>query len=464
MPVYPYLLRHVLYPLYERLSGRRLLDKLAFLEETQWWSREKITEYQWQKTKRLLLHVFKNNAFYRSRFDQAGLHPDHIRDFSDLAKLPILTKAEIVAHLPGMISDGYSAKTLVLDQTSGSTGRNLVFYNDRNTLDWMAAAVLRNLAWYNVKFGDNRVKLWGSLANDSQRQKLYMWLRNLCLRELFVSSYELDSQRLTEIVTKLHQQRPKALIGYVSALEILANHIEEHGYDDLEIPAVIPAAETLFDYQRNLFKRAFKGEVFNRYGCHEFTAIAHECDQHCGMHINAENVYLEVIKDGKSAEASETGEIVITDLENFGFPFIRYRMEDLGSAKAADCSCGRGLPMLESVEGRVYDLIACPNGKTQTGTFFCKMTRSVDGINQFQLIQEALDSVRFKLVTDNVFRTESLEFLTNQIKLHCGNEMKIEFDFVKDIEPLKSGKRRYIVSMRDHEESSTAIRGEASSA
>ena len=170
MALYPNFSRHLLYPLYERFSGRHFLDKLEFLEASQWWDRERIAEYQWRKLKALLDYAFANNSFYRRRFQEAAVHPDQIKTFADLSKIPILTKAEIGEHFAGLISEGYSAKTLVLDKTSGSTGRNLIFYNDRNTLDWMTAAVLRNMAWYEVGFGDKRFKLWGSLANESPRQ------------------------------------------------------------------------------------------------------------------------------------------------------------------------------------------------------------------------------------------------------------------------------------------------------
>lgn len=446
MSLYPFISRRLLYPLYERAARRNFLDKLESLEESQWWGQNQIREHQWKKLKTLIDHVHSNNAFYRRRFEHAGVRPDQIQDFSDLEKLPVLTKAEIVEHFSELISIGYSPKTLVLDKTSGSTGRNLVFYNDRNTLNWMTAAVLRNMAWYNVSFGDQRFKLWGALANESPSQRLYMWARNLCLRERLLSSYELDEKRLARIVRLIKRGKPKALVGYVSALEILSRYIERQGISGLYIPAIIPAAETLFDHQRVLFRRVFGADIFNRYGCHEFTAIAHECDRHQGMHINSEAVYLEVVKDGKSVAPGETGEIVITDLENFGFPFVRYRMEDLGSL-GQDCSCGRGLPMLERVDGRVYDLISCPNGTVQTGTFFCKMTRSVEGIEQFQVIQEAPDRLRFKLVTGDKFSRESIEFVEDKIKEHCGEQMEVVFDFVRDIETLKSGKRRYVVSL-----------------
>jgi phenylacetate-CoA ligase len=454
MMLYPYFSQHLLYPLYERVSSRHFLDKLTLLERSQWWDHETLREYQWKKIKILLNHAFKNNAFYRRRFEESDVHPERIKDFTDLAKIPVLTKDDIVKNLPDMISDGYSSKTLVRDNTSGSTGKNLTFYTDRNTLDWMTAAVLRHMAWYNIGFGDRRVILWGSLANDSVTQRLYMACRNFLLREQIISSYQLDARTMTSTVRLLRRKRPKALIGYVSALNILADFIYRNQIADIEVDAIIPAAETLFDHQRKLFEHVYHGKVFNRYGCHEFTSIAHECSFHSGMHINSENLYVEIIKDGRAAQPGELGEIVITDLENFGMPFIRYRMEDLGVLQKRRCLCGRGLPLLERVEGRIYDLISCPNGTVQTGTFFCKMTRSVEGIREFQVVQHSKEKLRMKLVTDDHFQVDSVAFLRNQIKVYCGDTMDVDFELVDHIEPLKSGKRRYVVSLDNMSQSS----------
>src|SRR5262249_45024310 len=150
--------------------------------------------------------------------------------------------------------------------------------------------------------GDKRVLLWGQLSNESLPQKIYTQLRNLFLREYIVSSYELNEEKLFRLVNELKKVRPKALIGYVSALEILARFIQERRIRDLRLPTVVPAAETLFEHQRTLFKEAFQCEVFNRYGCHEFNGISHECAAHEGMHINAENLYVEILKDGRNVD------------------------------------------------------------------------------------------------------------------------------------------------------------------
>jgi phenylacetate-CoA ligase len=444
--IHRYISQYCIYPVYETLSGRRFRGKLKFLQESQWWDQSKLKEYQWKRLKTMLIFAFEKSPYYREKFIEFGIHPDNIKDFSDFTKIPLLNKRDILNGLNSFVSNGYTSKDLIRDMTSGSTGMNMTFYVDRNSYDYRKAANLRSMGWYNSADGDRRITIWGSPIGASKKERIVMALRDFLLRDYFISSYGMNDKTMLEIVDKIKRLRPKVIVGYVSALKILAEFIEKNSIPDIQVNVIIPAAETLFEYQRELFERVFHGEVYNRYGSHEFHGIAHECNFHNGMHINAENFYLEVLKDGRPAPPGQIGEIVITNLESFGMPFIRYHIEDLGALRQELCRCGRGLPLLDCVEGRVYDVIRCPNGSVQTGTFFCKLTRSVPGIREFQVIQESFNKIRFKLVTDEYFQRASTSSLVETIKQYCGETMEIDFDLVEAIEPLKSGKRRYIVS------------------
>lgn len=439
--------RFVTYPLYQVISGRRITPRLAELRQSQYWRPEQIRELQWDKLGRLLAEAYEANRFHRARFDSVGMHPRDVRSVEEFRRLPLLRKDDILRDPEALISDGYSPSNLHRDNTSGSTGKNLVFYIDRPCLDGRTAAVLRNMEWYGVRPGDTRIKLWGAPLGVQPLKRLIGTFRDFLLREHLVSSYELNPTTLARLADRVRRLRPKALVGYVSALEIFARFVELRGLEDVVAPAVIPAGETLFDHQRELFERAFRGKVFNRYGSHEFTGVAHECEAHGGMHINAENLIVEVVVEDRPARPGELGEIVITDLENRGMPFIRYGTEDLGELDETPCPCGRGLPRLARVEGRIYDVIVCPNGAVHTGTFFCKLTRSAPGIRQFQVIQETPLRLRIKMVTDSDYGEGSADYLVGTIRRYCGDEMQVELEPVEAIEPLPSGKLRYVVSL-----------------
>jgi len=449
--MYRYISQHCIYPAYEMFTGRQFLQKWGAMEQSQWWDSETLKKYQLGKLKTLVNFAFEKNPYYRRQFKLLGLDPARIDGVEDFSKVPILTKDDIARNLPEFISAGYGQSDLRKFVTGGSTGRNLTFYMDRNTFDSATARVLRGMNWFNCGFGDKRVKIWGSPIRESLRERSCTQLRNFLLREKCISSYAMNEKTILEILRQIQRAKPKALIGYVSALTVLASFIEKHAIEEVRVDAILPAAETIFQEQISLFERSFHGKVFNRYGSREFNGIAQECSFHTGMHVNAETVYVEVIKNGRPARPGELGEIIITDLDNFGMPFIRYRIEDLGILSSKPCECGRGLPLLDRVEGRIYDLISCPNGSIQTGTFFSNLTRSVEGISQFQVIQESKGKIRLKLVTQNGFRQDSKDTLTSIIREHCGETMQIDFDFVTVIEPLKSGKHRYVVSLTHDE-------------
>lgn len=125
---------------------------------------------------------------------------------------------------------------------------------------------------------------------------------------------------------------------------------------------------------------------------------------------------MECLKDGEPVAPGEKGELIITDLDNYGMPFIRYRIGDIGVLSDRRCNCGRGLPILEKVEGRTFDIIVGTNGRHFDGHFFSILLRTaIDGIKQFQVVQESKNEINIKIVVDEVFRTEYINMLTSKI-------------------------------------------------
>jgi len=229
-------------------------------------------------------------------------------------------------------------------------------------------------------------------------------------------------------------------------LKILGRYFEAHPQEQLPLEAIVTSSETLYDHDREFIETVFGCPVFNRYGSREFGNLAHECDHHQGLHIYTEHAYVECLRNNKPAGPGEKGELVITSLDNYGLPFIRYRIGDYGEMSDTPCSCGRGFPLLKSVDGRVFDVIAAPNGRFIPGTYWTIVFRTVSGIRQFQLVQEALTALTIKLVVDQSFQKSDLSKLCAQIEERCGPDMHLNFEFVDDIPLTKAGKRKFIVS------------------
>ena len=206
-------------------------------------------------------------------------------------------------------------------------------------------------------------------------------------------------------------------------------------------------AETLFDFMRELIERQFDCKVFDHYGGGEVHSVAFECEQHSGYHITAENMIIEFIKaDNTPAKPGEEGELVITDLNNYATPFIRYNIEDVGVPSDKMCKCCRGLPMMSSLEGRSSEIIELPNGRFVFIGYWVVLFETVAGIDQFQVVQESPTILLVKIVKNSKFTSNDVTHIIENIRKLGGDKLELELKFVDSIPPSKSGKRRFVVS------------------
>lgn len=421
---------------------------LKTFKESQWLSTDEVREIQWNKLQTLLAHAYNNVPYYRKMFEKLNLHPDDIQAPEDMQQLPILTKKDIRGNLSDLIATNYDRTKLIANSTGGSTGENLHFYQDLNYASSSSAATIRGDSWTGWKMGEKRAYIWGAPMDISKRTSIKGKIVNWMTNTLFLSAYKLSEESMHEYAQELKRFRPKLLIGYSSVLALFAEFLQANDITNVSPEAIISSAEALYPYQRELIESVFNCKVFNRYGSREVNYIACECDQHNGMHINAERVYLEFLKDNTPDESGESAEIIVTSLDNYGMPFIRYAIEDIGIPSNRICNCGRGLPLMENVEGRSFDIIVGTNGNKLGGTFWTILLRkTVQGIKQFQVIQTTKSKLDIKIVKDDsLFDSSCISQLVENIKEYCGSDMKVEFQIVSSITPAKSGKHRFIIS------------------
>jgi phenylacetate-CoA ligase len=213
-----------------------------------------------------------------------------------------------------------------------------------------------------------------------------------------------------------------------------------------ELRAIIVSAETLHEEWRLAIQETFGVPVYNRYAGRDTHIVAQECNLQKGLHLASEYIYVEVIKEGYPARPGETGEIVITRLDNLAMPFIRYRTGDLGVMSDRVCSCGRGLPLIERVDGRLLDVIKTKNGGVVTGIVFAHLMKDFEEIKIFQLHQMTEDHLVLKLVTDPPGYLSDPEKIERVIKTYIGDTVRIDYEFCDEIPLTPSGKRRMTIS------------------
>jgi len=261
--------------------------------------------------------------------------------------------------------------------------------------------------------------------------------------------HNINEDILREYVTKIKGYNPKFLRGYASALYLLARFISK---GEIQPQWVITTAETLTDEMRKEIEKKFQCEVFDGYGG-EGGANANECPTHEGYHISMEGVVMEFLRNGESVSSGETGEIVVTDLNNYAMPFIRYRIGDLGVPIDEKCTCRRGLPMLKRIEGRVSDIIVTPSGKiiTRPSFFGSSSIKKINGLVEYQIVQEKIDRVTINIVGDENFSSQSEDVILKMAKDILGDDVAVNIERVEKIPVAPSGKRKVVVSKVKYE-------------
>ena len=427
-----------------RFRSWEVLRHISYLEKSQWGSPQEIRRVQLKKLRALVKHAYENVPFYHRTFSELKLKPRDIKNLRDLRKLPIVRKEDIKYNFPNTLARNYKTESLEKRATSGSTGKPLEVYRDKRViwLDW--AAWYRFASWYGFYPGDKIISL---IASRPRNRSIRNLLVSIARRWLHLDAYRMTEQTLRNFTLILRRFKPKVLHGFPSPIFLLANFLRKEGVTDMSFSAVQTEGETLLGFQRRLIESVFNCRVFDHYGCTEIGVIAQECEEHSGLHINAEERIVEFVKDGEDVSSGEEGEMVITDLSNYAMPFIRYNLEDVGTPTDEPCACGRGLPLVRELKGRVCDLIVGKDGGFFAGEFFALpapyIIRNHEWIQQFQIIQPSREELLVRMVKSTEPKNEDLEYLINQIHKHLG-DIEVKVEFVDSIPEAR--KRRFVIS------------------
>ncbi len=446
--MYSHIYRNILFPFYETvLKGRNTLKYADYLERSQWHSQKKLKEIQWESLQILLKHAYVNVPFYRERFERLGIYPHDIKSPEDMNRLPFLTKQDIRDNQEKLVASNYRNKKIYATATGGSTGAPVHIKLDHRNYEWRQAATKRVYRWADYHDGDKAAFIWGSsVGKKSLRERLKHDVDEWFKRHRIYNSFHFTKEMLPHYLREINAYRPKIIVAYTTPLYNLAKFARENGRRVWSPKAIIIGAEKLFPYQRETIEDVFSCQVFETYGCREVTSIAGECEVHDGMHINMENIYLEVVRGSKTAVAGEAGEIVLTDLTNYCMPLIRYKNEDIGALYERKCACGRGLMLLEKVHGRILDTIQTPDGKLIPGEFFPHLMKEFEEIEKFQVFQEDLDKLCIKIMMREDISKEQFDFMQGEIHKVMGDNVDVDFQFVEDIPVTQTGKFRVVHS------------------
>ena len=404
-------------------------EYLKDLKRTEFLSAGRMCELQKAELNRLLQFATAHVPYYRKH------------DPSD-----VTTKDQVRAFSEDFVADTVRRRQLIPWHTSGTTGTPLTILYSREAMQkmWAFVELYRNTA--GVTKEDRRGQFTGRMIvppEQSANRKVF-WRRDLANRALLLSTVHLSTEHLPYYASELDRFQPVYLSGYPSALYVLAQYYRESGRPAPRLVAVLTSAETLLDFQREAIEETFATRVFDQYGQAEMQSFWYECDAGC-MHAHPLAGVTEILRtDGTPAAPGEMGEVVLTGLINYAMPLIRYRVGDTARISTHACSCGRGMPVIEEIGGRLDDFVF-----TRERGYLGRLDPVLKGIHnviESQIEQESLDVLRVRIVPAPRFTTEDLKALEINLRARVGRSIHLEFECTDRIPRSPNGKFRFVIS------------------
>lgn len=390
---------------------------------------DELEALQWSRFQAILQHAYDRSPFYRRRFRDVGITPADIRDRSDLHRVPVTTREDL-RHPEELIVDGARLAKMKAFTTSGSTGqRTRVYYDDKAWIMGKFLLKLRARLACGVRPRD-RIALFqkGVPSNNRLRQQL--------LRQ---RTFPID-RSCGQILPELERYAPTVLYGFPSYFLRLA----EVAGSRLQPRMIFTSGEMLEPRTRKVIETAFVAPVYDIYGCTEVKEIAWQCHKRAGYHINCDRVLLEVTTNADGATELE-GQLAVTSLYSFGMPLIRYVVGDRGRMLHIRCDCGLPLPVMTPSAGRNVDYFVLVDGTLVAPYTMCRAIKDVEGIGQFQIVQQSHGRVVVNVVPNAHFGPASREGIRTALAPILQG-VDIDVHAVQTILPEPSGKFRLVLS------------------
>jgi len=442
MSLYPKLFGSAVFPLLDLVNKTKVWSTYESLIESQWWPLKRHQSHQEMLLSNVLAYTESASEVHRNHWRNA---PDERRAesaFEQLDGLPVITKEDLREREGGFPLPGFEDRTIVT-KTSGSTGHPMTFHRTREQESWFWALRMRMWNWGGYVPGEPYLTL-----NLNSRTALKKRLQDVIFRCSY-HGFNANDNDVEAVISDLQRKKIPHLVGYSSSLYLLARAFEDRGLSNPGVTSILATGDTLFKPYREKIEEVFGVPVIDYYGAGgEGIHLASQCEQAGLYHLHLEDAIFEILKDGRPARPGEMGEVVITQLHNRAMPLIRYATQDVAIASAeASCACGRELPLIEGIQGRVPDIVTAPDGTALVVHYFTILFEHLDGIGQFQVVQEEPDAILVRLVlSDPALQAHNEKSIKRQIQEVTHDSLRVDFEYADDIPLAPSGKRRLVVS------------------
>ena len=442
----------------ERHAG--LPGRLREIQKFERMSEQQQRDIQQQRLRRILEHAYSTVPYYRNLFDKAGFRASNA--FVDRPlPLPVLTRDHLRDQTSSLLSSTYRPEDLQRAGSSGTTNTPVQFCRDLEGLRNKTALQLQLNSWAGYEAGDSVMTLWGAhrdlVMAPSWRWRLY---EEVLLRCISAPSGFINEEILERFRLRYERHRPKVLYGYSTVLAAFASYLQKNGLRHCP-KIVIATAEVLNDHNRKLVESVFGKPLYIHYGSRDVGMISSECSYHTGLHFHPWGCYVEFDRIGNTPDGPAY-RLLVTDLLNYGQPFIRYDTGDCVTLNNRDCSCGRWFPQVGQILGRVADGLELADGGivpgVSVGNHMSQMGQTFRAISQVQFVQKSHEHLHLRYVVkdEHPSAREELKSICSAIDSLANHPFNWTLEKVANIPRERSGKIRLCMSELHTPDSSLA--------
>jgi len=404
------------------------------LERAQWWAPEQVLEQQFRQIREVATHASATTPFYREHFQRAGIGSAEELTPDTIGRWPLLEKSALQRDRAALCASTYPKEhgKAVEVHTTGSTGEPVSVLRTEIENFFVNALVLRGHLWHERDFAAKYAALRSRLPRSGAE---HWWgaETNVAFRTgPVVTMGSISDPR--EQLKWLLAERPAYLQTYPTVLRALLEESRATGQVPVGLRQVITFTEMLPADLRPLVHRLWKARVVDVYSCEEFGAVALQCPRYEHYHVQAENLLVEILReDGTACLPGEMGRVVVTALHNFATPLLRYELGDYAEV-GEPCPCGRGLPVLQRIVGRVRNLARDPDGRRFRPFIPFDGWRDIAPLRKIQLVQGSLEHIELRYEMERDLSIVEEERLTAMLQSKLGYPFGINFLRVERIE------------------------------
>ncbi|VAV84981.1 hypothetical protein MNBD_DELTA01-8 [hydrothermal vent metagenome] len=435
----------IFWPALPGAAASSMLAVLYQLEQSQWLSAEQIRHQQFRQLATLLGHAYETVPFYRKRLEKAGFSPRRGVNAEIFSNLELLRRSDIQLSKEALLSRNIPKDhgELFEYRTSGSTGMPIRAVGTEITRFFWRVYTLRDHLWHkrdlSGKLASIRTTVKDGISSGWGISTDEVYKTGQCV----MLNIKTD---INEQMRWLDGQQPNYLISHPSNIYALAKRSIEEGITLAGLHQVRAFGEVVTPQLRAICKEAWAVPVVDVYSAEEIGYIAIQCPEGEAYHIQSESLLVEVLdEEGRQCAPGEVGRIVITTLQNFAMPLLRYEIGDYGEA-AAPCACGRGLAVLRRIMGRQRNLITLPGGRQHWPSFPEESWGHIAPVRQIQLVQKSLERIELRLVADRKLTGGEEGQFTGVMQEKLGHPFSITFKYLSKIERSVNNKYEDFIS------------------